>query len=97
RQGQEFPESLEAIAAAGTEAVTELGAEALVLACGAMTAGEPPVSEHVGVPATTGVAVGALFAHALWRGGLRPSKVGAFAPHEPIAYAGMPALHAGQA
>ena len=94
RQGGEFPDSLEAIIATGTKAVNELGAEALVLACGAMTAGETAVSVRVGVPATTGVAVGALFAHALWRAGMRTSKVGSFAPPEPIAYAGMPPLHA---
>lgn len=91
-QGGEFPDSLDAIISAGTEAVRGLGAEALVLACGAMTAGEATVSERVGVPATTGVAVGALFAHALWRAGLRTSKIGSFALPEPIAYAGMPDL-----
>jgi allantoin racemase len=96
RQGGEFPDSLEALVAAGTEAVTEMGAEALVLACGAMTAGEAAVSERVGVPATTGVAIGALFAHSLWRADLRTSKVGTFACPEPIAYAGMPPLHAGE-
>jgi allantoin racemase len=95
RQGGEFPDSLEAIVAAGTEAVNDMGAEALVLACGAMTAGEAAVSEQVGVPATTGVAVGALFAHSLWRAGMGTSKVGTFAPPEPIAYAGMPPLQAG--
>jgi allantoin racemase len=95
RQGAGFPESVEAIIAAGTEAVRGLGAEALVLACGAMTAGEATISERVGVPATSGVAVGALFAHALWRAGLRTSKVGSFAPPEPIAYAGMPDLRDG--
>jgi allantoin racemase len=94
RQGVEFPDSVEAIVAAGTKAVSELGAEALVLACGAMTAGVATVSDRVGVPATTGVAVGVLFAHALWRAGMRTSKVGSFAPPEPIAYAGMPPLHA---
>jgi allantoin racemase len=92
RQGGEFPESQEAIIATGAEAVRQLGAEALVLACGAMTASEAVVSERVGVPATTGVAVGALFAHGLWRAGLRTSKVGSFAPPEPIAYTGMPDL-----
>jgi allantoin racemase len=97
RQGEEFPESKEAIIATGTEAVRTLGAEALVLACGAMTASEALVSEQVGVPAMSGVAVGALFAHALWRAGLRTSKVGSFAPPEPIAYAGMPALQPGAA
>ena len=92
RQGGEFPESQEAIIATGTEAVRTLGAEALVLACGAMTSTEALVREQVGVPAMSGVAVGALFAHALWRAGLRTSKVGSFAPPEPIAYAGMTAL-----
>ncbi|HXO06547.1 MAG TPA: aspartate/glutamate racemase family protein [Solirubrobacteraceae bacterium] len=97
RQGGEFPQSREAIIATGTEAVRSLGAEALVLACGAMTASEAIVSEQVGVPATSGVAVGALFAHALWRAGLRTSKVGSFAAPEAIEYAGMAALHPGAA
>lgn len=92
RQGREFPESHEAIIATGAQAVRELGAEALVLACGAMTASEAVVSQHVGVPATSGVAAGALFAQALWGAGLRTSKVGSFASPEPIPYAGMPDL-----
>jgi allantoin racemase len=97
RQGGEFPESQEAIIATGAEAVRTLGAEALVLACGAMTATEALVSEQVGVPAMSGVAVGALFAHGLWRAGLRTSKIGSFASPEPIAYAGMPDLSSGVA
>ena len=63
----------------------------------ALTASEAVVSEQVGVPATSGVAVGAMFAHALWRAGLRTSKVGSFAAPEAIEYAGMPALHPGAA
>jgi allantoin racemase len=83
--------SLDAIVAAGTNAVKERRAEALVLACGGMTAIEADVAQRVGVPVTTGVEVGALFAHALWRAGIATSKVGSFASPEPIAYRGMPA------
>jgi len=66
--------------AAGQRAVEELGAEALVLACGGMAQVEAIVRERVGVPASNGVAFGALLAHALWRAGLRTSKVGSMAP-----------------
>lgn len=73
-------DSTEAIVALGRRAVDELGAEALALACGGMTALEGAVRERVGVPATNGVAFGALLAHALWRAGLRTSSVGSLAP-----------------
>jgi allantoin racemase len=73
-------DSTDAIVAAGRRAVDELGAEALALACGGMTELETAVRERVGVPATNGVAFGALFAHALWRAGLRTSTVGSLAP-----------------
>jgi allantoin racemase len=89
------PESLDAITAAGNEAVRERGAEALVLACGGMTSVEAAVRERVGVPTTTGVVVAALFAHALWRAGMATSKVGSLAPPEPIAYTGMPGWREG--
>jgi allantoin racemase len=93
QQGAAFPATLDAITAAGARAVSERGAEALVLACGAMTGVEAEVRERLGVPAVTGVAVGALFAVALSRAGLRTSKVGSLASPEAIKYAGMPALH----
>jgi allantoin racemase len=83
-QGAEFGATDEAIVAAGQSAVAELGAEALVLACGGMAQVEGIVRERVGVPATNGVAVGALFAHALWRAGLRTSQVGSLAPLSPV-------------
>jgi allantoin racemase len=82
-QGAEFGATNEAIVAAGQHAVEKLGAEALVLACGGMAQAEAMVREHVGVPATNGVAVGALLAHALWRAGLRTSQVGSLAPRAP--------------
>jgi allantoin racemase len=72
-------DSTDAIVALGRRAVDELGAEALALACGGMTELEAAVRERVGVPATNGVAFGALLAHALWRAGLRTSTVGSLA------------------
>lgn len=89
---QQGAATLDAITAAGRRAVTELGAEALVLACGAMTEVEAAVRERTGVPVVTGVAVGALFAVALVRAGLRTSKTGSLAAPEAIAYAGMAPL-----
>lgn len=79
-QGAGFAETTEAIVTLGRRAVDELGAEALVLACGGMSDVEAVVRERVGVPASNGVAVGALFAHALWRAGLRTSTAGSLAP-----------------
>jgi allantoin racemase len=79
-QGAEFGATNEAIVAAGRRAVDELGAEGLVLACGGMAQVEATVRARVGVPATNGVAFGALLAHALWRAGLRTSQVGSMAP-----------------
>jgi allantoin racemase len=79
-QGAEFGATNDAIVAVGQRAVQELGAEALVLACGGMAQVESTVRERVGVPATNGVAVGALLAYALWRAGLRTSQVGSLAP-----------------
>jgi allantoin racemase len=73
-------DSVDAIVAQGRRAVDELGAEGLALACGGMTELEAAVRERVGVPATNGVAFGALLAHALWRAGLRTSTVGSLAP-----------------
>jgi allantoin racemase len=87
-QGAEFGATNEAIVAVGRRAVTELGAEALVLACGGMAQVEADVRERVGVPATNGVAFGALLAYALWRAGLRTSQVGSLAPLEPVRGAG---------
>ncbi|HEX5193909.1 MAG TPA: aspartate/glutamate racemase family protein [Solirubrobacteraceae bacterium] len=78
-------DSTDAIVAAGRRAVDELGAEALALACGGMTDLENAVRERVGVPATNGVAFGALLAHALWRSGLRTSTVGSLAPPPGLA------------
>jgi allantoin racemase len=79
-QGAEFGDTTEAIVATGQRAVAELGAEALVLACGGMAQAEAIVRERAGVPATNGVAFGALLAHALWRAGLRTSQAGSLAP-----------------
>lgn len=79
-QGGAFTATNDAIVAAGQQAVDELGAEALVLACGGMAQVEATVRERVGVPATNGVAFGALLAHALWQAGLHTSQVGSLAP-----------------
>lgn len=79
-QGAEFGATNDAIVAAGRRAVDELGAEALVLACGGMAHAEAAVREQLGVPATNGVAFGALLAYGLWRAGLRTSQVGSLAP-----------------
>lgn len=80
QQGGEFTQTTEAIVEQGRHAVEEMGAEALVLACGGMSDVEATVRARVGVPATNGVAFGALLAHALWRSGLRTSTVGSLAP-----------------
>lgn len=89
QQGAEFPATTEAIVSLGTRAVSELSAEAIVLACGGMSDVERAVSDTLGVPATNGVLVGALMVHTLWRAGLRTSKRGSFAPPEPIPYRGI--------
>ena len=86
-QGAEFGATNEAIVAAGRRAVRDLGAEALVLACGGMAQVEAVVRERVGVPATNGVAFGVLLAYALWRAGLRTSQVGSLAPPPSIGVA----------
>jgi len=84
QQGAQFGDTNEAIVAAGRRAVLELGAEALILACGGMAQVEGVVREQVGVPATNGVAFGALLAFSLWRAGLRTSQVGSLAPPPPV-------------
>lgn len=89
QQGAAFPATTEAIISLGARAVSQLGAEAIVLACGGMSDVESAVSAALGVPATNGVLVGALMVHALWRAGLRTSKHGSYAPPEPIPYRGI--------
>jgi len=91
-QGAAYPDTTERIIELGRRACEELGADALVLACGGMSGVTERVAQAVGVPATNGVAVGALTAHALWRAGLRTSAGGAYAPPEPIPYDGMPSF-----
>jgi allantoin racemase len=91
QQGAAFPATTDAIVALGSRAVAELGAGALVLACGGMADVTQAVTDATGVPATNGVAIGALTAYSLWRSGLRTSKLGAYAPPEAIPYDGMPA------
>ena len=93
-QGAANPEAVAAIAAAGRLAIEERGAEALVLACGAMADVARETSATLGVPVCDGVAFGALLAHALWRSGLGTSKVGAYRRPEAIPYEGMPPLAA---
>jgi allantoin racemase len=91
QQGSEFPQTTERIIELGRAAMTDLGAGALVLACGGMADVATVVGDAVGIPATNGVGIGALTAYGLWRSGLRTSKRGAYAPPEPIPYDGMPA------
>jgi allantoin racemase len=67
------------LVAAGTRALEDLGADALVLACGAMAATTAAVSDALGVPVCDGVGFGAALAHALWRSGLGTSKRDAYA------------------
>lgn len=81
-----------AIVAAGHRAVGEHGAEALVLACGAMTAAGRAASRELGVPVVDGVTAGAQMAHALWRAGLATAQIGSLAAPEPIPYDGMAPL-----
>jgi allantoin racemase len=88
-QGAAHGATTEAIVEAAARAVEQDGAEAVLLACGGMADVELEVRTRVGVPATTGVAFGALLSHALWRSGLQTSAVGSFAPPEPIEYHGM--------
>lgn len=92
-QGAENPGSTAAIIKAGRRAIDEYGAEALVLACGAMASVARGVADELGVPVCDGVAFGALLAYSLWRSNLRTSKVGTYAQPEPIPYVGMPAPH----
>jgi allantoin racemase len=88
-QGAEFPDTTDAMVAASRRAVGELGAETIVLACGAMTKVAQAIQERVGVPVCDGVAFGALLAWSLGRAELGTSKAGSFAWPEKIAYVGM--------
>jgi allantoin racemase len=63
----------------GGDAIERLGADVLVLACGAMAATSEAVGRRLGVPVCDGVAFGALTVHALWRAGLSTSKRNAYA------------------
>ncbi len=74
-------------------AVEEDGADTLVLACGSMAGEAREVGAAAGVPAVDGVTVGALQCYSLVRAGLWTSKVGAFAPPEPVEYSNMPAVY----
>ncbi len=76
---QDGADGQDAIVAAGRRAIDDLGADAVVLACGAMAANAEGVARRLGVPVCDGVAFGALLAHALWRSGLRTSARGAYA------------------
>ena len=88
-QGASNETSIDAIIEAGSIAVDRLGAEALVLACGAMADSALRVGDALGVPACDGVAFGALTAFALRRAGLMTSKTGSYAWPEQIPFAGM--------
>jgi allantoin racemase len=91
-QGAVHVETTEAIVALSRQAVTELRAEALILACGAMAESAQAIQEELGVPIVDGVSFGALTAYALWRCGLGTSKVGAYGWPEPIPYHAMAAF-----
>jgi allantoin racemase len=63
---------------AGTRALEELGADTLVLACGAMASTSRRLSEQLAVPVCDGVGFGAGLAHTLWSNGLSTSKHGGY-------------------
>jgi allantoin racemase len=84
---QHGEEAEDAIVRLGRHATDGLGADVLVLACGAMAQTAASVSARLGVPVADGVAFGALMAHALWRAGLRTSKVNAYG-WPPVSTAG---------
>ena len=88
-QGSHNPDTTPAIVAAGRRLAAD-GAEALILACGGMADVAAAVEREVGLPVCDGVSFGATLAHAMWRCGLRTSKVGAYGWPEPIPYLGMP-------
>ncbi len=71
-------DAVQSIVDLGAHAIDELGADVLVLACGAMAATAAAVSERLAVPVCNGVAFGALTVHGLWRTGLSTSKRGAY-------------------
>jgi allantoin racemase len=89
-QGSAFPGTTDAIVAASRRAVDERGADALILACGGMADVARAVQEAVGVPVCDGVGFGSALAYGLWRTGITTSKMGTYAPPEPIPYTGMP-------
>jgi allantoin racemase len=93
-QGAANPDAVAAIVSAGRRAIEQHAAEALVLACGAMADVAGQASAALGIPVCDGVSFGCLLAHALWRSGLRTSKVGAYGWPEAIPYVGMPPLPA---
>ena len=83
----------EAIVATGSAALDDLGAEALVLACGGMAdvaAGGRATAS--GSRCATAWRSASLLAHGLWRAGLRTSKRGALGWPEPEPAPGMSAL-----
>jgi allantoin racemase len=88
-QGAAHAGTTEAIVALSRQAVMELRAEALILACGAMAETARAIQEELGVPIVDGVSFGALTAYALWRCGLGTSKVGAYGWPEAIPYQAM--------
>jgi allantoin racemase len=61
-------------------AVTDDGAEVLVLGCGGMAGLDDAVRQATGVPVVDGVAAAVVLAEGLVRQGLTTSKVGAYAP-----------------
>jgi allantoin racemase len=82
---QSGDDAVQRIVDVGAHAIDELGADVLVLACGAMAAAAAAVSARLSVPVCDGVAFGALTAHALWLAGLSTSKRNAYRSPEGAA------------
>jgi allantoin racemase len=69
-------------------AISDDGAEAIVLGCAGMAALAARLSERHGLPVVDGVAAAVAFAEALVRLGLRTSRLGGYAPPRAKPYAG---------
>lgn len=70
-------------------ALTQDGADAIVLGCAGMADLADRIGKELGVPVVDGVAVAVKFVEALVGLGLRTSKIGELAPPLPKAYAGL--------
>ena len=74
------PEALAAIRRETAAALTDDGAEAIVLGCAGMATLAADLSEEFGCPVIEGISAGLALAGALAGAGLRTSKRGAYAP-----------------